>query len=304
MPVGQVGSGVAAGFAQYVQQERERQRKVEDDSLDMHMKMIQSLADRPDANPAMLGKAIHDILEFSNAKGNAKLKGGTAGLLGAHELPVSQFLQGIQDGTTPIVGRTTEAHPAAQQGMAGMIGPQPITNMEIPGITPPPSPTMPDAVSGNGTDDNWANHSVMRRNQQMQDTLSRSQQEGVLKQAPSIDYKMGPATHQPLFRSPDEMAEEKARAGVASKDTEVAGNVARIRQYISNPDDREEAINTALGVPTGFSAHPRNCTRTPSLARTSGCHPQARRHYEHGYRRAGTRGYPHSEPLQPAAFSS
>jgi hypothetical protein len=112
MAVGDVAAGISQALSNYVQQERQRNRDAEDQQLDQHMQLIQALASRPDANPALLGQAIHDITQFQAAKGGrGARKGGMEGFMGAHELPISQFLTGFDQATRPIMGNTTEQVP-------------------------------------------------------------------------------------------------------------------------------------------------------------------------------------------------
>lgn len=173
MPIGNIGLGMMQGFSDYVTSERERQRKAEDDELNYQRELIRTLASRPDANPALLGKALTDLATIGQAKTNSKLKGGMGGFMGAHELPVSQFLAGFSDGSRPIMGNTQENVPTGSQGMAGMYEP-PVHGITELGIAaPPPSIQHPNL--------------------------------------PSIRSEMRPvaAERQPYFKSPEAMAQEE-----------------------------------------------------------------------------------------------
>jgi hypothetical protein len=104
--------GMAEYLANYINSERQRTRDLEDQQLNQQHDMIKQLASRPDANPQILGQAIHDMLELSSATGGrGKQKSGMAGFMGSHELPVSQLLQTVQDHTRPLEGNTMQ--PAA-----------------------------------------------------------------------------------------------------------------------------------------------------------------------------------------------
>lgn len=198
MPVGAIGQGIASSFADYIGQERARNRAAEDAQITEHMGLIKALADRPDANPALLGKALHDLVDLQNAKGGQKkLKSGMAGFMGGHELPISQFLQGIQDGSTPIQGPTTEL--TGGHGQAGMIQPMYNQTMHVPGvgntsgtdISNPPVPELPD-------------------------------------------FGMQPAKHQPLLRSPEEMAQQAGNlAGVKAGAEADAKKMADVHMWKS-----------------------------------------------------------------------
>ena len=112
MALGNFLSGLSQAFSGYVTNERTRQRQAEDTQLDEQMSLIKALIDRPDVNPALLGRALTDLTALQQAKGSRrKAKGGKDGFMGASELPISQFLQGIMGGDTPVMGRTTEAVP-------------------------------------------------------------------------------------------------------------------------------------------------------------------------------------------------
>lgn len=137
MSAGAFGLGFSQAMGGWLQQQRERQRQAEDQELDMHMKLIENMANRPDFNPAMMGSAIEGLTQLAKAKGGqSKLKGGGAGFMGAHDLPMTQFLQGIHDNTRPIQGPTftegtssTGAFPTTSQGgfgaenLPGQVGP-------------------------------------------------------------------------------------------------------------------------------------------------------------------------------------
>lgn len=201
MPVGPMSQGMAEYLSNYIASERQRQRDVEDAQLDHHTALIQALANRPDANPALLGQALHDMVELQNAKGGqGKLKGGAAGFMGSHELPISQFLQGVQDHVRPIVGPTSEAVPMPatpqQQGLLQPAQPMQPQLHELGGGAPPMLPAPPiDTPPTEGLNDNL---------------ISAAQ--GVAK------YNAGPKTRplpqdkQPYFRSQDELATEEGNA--------------------------------------------------------------------------------------------
>ncbi len=133
MPISGIGEGFSGAFANYMQQERQRARDREDQQLNYHMELIKALVNRPDINqrPEIMGQALHDMLELADAKGGkGKQKSGVQGFMGAHDLPISQFLSGIMQGSRPIVGPTQEADTSgpAMGGVGGQ-GQAPIPSM-------------------------------------------------------------------------------------------------------------------------------------------------------------------------------
>lgn len=187
MSIGPIAQGLAGSLADYVSKQRDRQRQSEDNELDEQMKLIQALSNRPDANPALMGKAIHDLVDMQNAKGSQrKLKPGMAGFMGASELPISQLLTGLASGITPVMGNTTEQIPTGSTGMAGTVGPSMKGAVDLPGIgsvgdglSPVPAPPKP--------------------------------------MLPDIATRTQPVANQPMFRSPEEMATQAGNLE-ASKD--------------------------------------------------------------------------------------
>lgn len=267
MPVGAIGQGIASTFADYIGQERARNRAAEDNQINEHMSLIKALSERPDANPALLGKALHDLVDLQSAKGGkGKMKGGMEGFMGSHELPMSQFLQGIQDGTTPISGRTTENVPHVSGGM-GMIGPRP-SGIDLPGMEHINAPQMPQAP---------------------------------MPEVPKVGFTPQPVAHQPLLRDPMEMAEEKGRIATSLKDTEVQGTIDRIKRYVTDPGQQEQATNAALGVPSGFLGTSTQLFKDPATGETFRGVP-----LKQGGIWNSTSGMvvPGAEPLYGAALSS
>src|ERR1022692_4420192 len=120
MPVGTVAGEIAASMGDQLRADRQQQRDTEDANLSYQQELIHGLISQPNANPNAIGQALHDMLDLQNAKGGkGKPAKAGAGFLGAHELPISQFLQGIQSaaagpGPRALVGPTTTTTPAPQ----------------------------------------------------------------------------------------------------------------------------------------------------------------------------------------------
>lgn len=237
MPIGAIGQGLAESFAGYIKGERERTRKLEDEDIEYQQKLISSLADRPDINPAMLGKALHDLVNLSAAKsGKRSLKSGAEGFMGHSELPMSQFLQGISDGITPIQGPTTEqyAMPQLPTEAAGVPGPQMISpgikdmfsGKMVPGMEPAPEGARmpPDASK----------------------LASASQDMAQWKKSKG----RRPVANQPLLRMPEEMAQEKGRAQGAGTVAEIEGITEGLGGTAGiSEKDKDQLVRKKLGLP-------------------------------------------------------
>lgn len=128
MPIGHFALGFGSTLADDIQKERDRQRLQEDQDLQMRQDLLKQLASAPNANPAMLGSIMHELMDLQSAKGGrgTKAKKGMAGFMGAHDLPMSQLLSGMMSGTTPIEGPTTFEAPVGTTGNAGYTDAKPI----------------------------------------------------------------------------------------------------------------------------------------------------------------------------------
>jgi len=243
MSVGAFGSGLAKAFADYTQSERERARRSEDQQLDEQMQLIKALADRPDINPALLGRALTDLTTLQQAKGSKrKSKGGKEGFLGATELPLSQFLQGLQDGTTPIIGRTSEAVP------------EPPVPTQVAGYGP--AQMIPNAARdinhdlGNGTgfSAGFDGASVLAQpipvppagmpvpSPGQGEKLASAARDVQTHKALGINPRR-PAARQPLLRAPEELAEERG-----------AGEGILYKSRLKGQRDAEVEALTELGA--------------------------------------------------------
>lgn len=118
MPVGGFGLGWAQGLATHLNDERTRQRAAEDAAADTQMKLIMELANKPGADPNLLGPAIEGLMQLQGNKINPKKKAGAAGVFGMNEPPpITDLLKGIQAasqgmGSRPLTGDLYET-PAA-----------------------------------------------------------------------------------------------------------------------------------------------------------------------------------------------
>lgn len=208
MPVGDIASGLMSGLSEYIQGERKANRDSEDAQLDHQMQLIQALASRPDANPALLGSALHDLVDLHAAKGGkAPRKSGGEGMLGAHELPMSQFLAGMQDSTRAMgspmeqvpgldamVPRTSlTGLPAAGAGSMGSAG--------APGQPPPGIAAVPSAPIAEPPVSKDIQRDAFAMGQPSKPTL-RTQEK--------------PLERQPYLLSDDAMAEKSAKKPAAA----------------------------------------------------------------------------------------
>jgi hypothetical protein len=246
MPVGSVAQGFLNSIAKYLSSERERRRKAEDADLDYQIKLISALADRPDANPALLGKALHDLTKLSAAKVGRRQKAGSEGFLGASELPISQFLEGIKSGFTPIVGRTTETiqRPGFENRAVGPIDPS-----QLPRDAAAPTPrvstdfvlTAPEglAFEPKDWDDIYAPGGA-------EGTIVDLGVAGIpppparphrapltaMQAAAAAMQETRPVERQPLLIDPDELAEREGRgAGFKTKAQRLATHAADVAYY-------------------------------------------------------------------------
>jgi hypothetical protein len=214
MPVGGFGLGFSGALADYMQQERARQRQQEDQQTNYQMELIKSLAARPDINdrPEIMGQAIHDLMALSQSKGGqGKLKGGMAGFMGQHELPMSQFLSGLASGARPISGPTME--PNVEQPSESTAAA--LTRMPAAPSTPVGQPT-PEAPTG-GTSILSAPIAMPPMSVQGPASAARMveagrgmQMDAAMNPAPPPQMRPVPSERQPYFISPEERA---ARAG-------------------------------------------------------------------------------------------
>lgn len=243
MPIGHVSQGMAGALAGYLKDERGRRRKAEDEHLDLQMEMIKQLANRPDANPALLGQALHDMLELGSGKVQRKQAPGSAGFLGSSELPMSQFLAGIQSGSTPIVGRTTEPVPKPpspmEQGLmpeAATIlpGPQPV---EMEGL--PPSEFSGAAVLGAPV---TIPPEPIKAPPEATGMLSAARQVQQYNDGP----KVLPVKKQPLLRAPEEMAEEAGRSAGIMETSRARGKMQGQREILTELGASPEQIRDAF----------------------------------------------------------
>lgn len=241
MPWGDFAGGLSDAFSEYVTSERKRQRDAEDAQLNEHMALIHSLLQSPNLNPNVIGKALTDLANFQSAKANRKLKPGGEGFMGAHELPVSQLLSGLQQGTMPAVGRTydTVQSPKQVSGEGPTPLPQPhLMSMEGAAIPNPPMPETPQPYTGDAS-------KVVQAAQDVK------------------QYGMGghkPVANQPLFRDPEEMyAEQAGRQGAeaeAKRRGEFAANRANVHDMMGLPPEERDLMMQTSGFhnpakPTG-----------------------------------------------------
>lgn len=269
MPVAGAGAGFAGALADYLQGERERNRKTEDDQLSYQMELIKSLAARPDINerPEIMGQAIHDMMDLANAKGGkGKLKGGAAGVMGAHELPVSQFLKGLVNGTRPMVGDTTAVspeqveQPSMSLGQAMNFMPHGQQETPIPSMAPMGSLSTPVGVKTPGAP--TGGESVLESPIAMPPqgvegpaTMARMveagrgvlAEKGTTTSPPSLARTPVPSARQPYFRSSEEMAREKgentATTYTAAQESEIAFRREQAKQMPDlTPQERRDYI--------------------------------------------------------------
>lgn len=116
-----------AAMVAYVQSERDRNRKSEDDALNQKIALVHDLISGPGANPERTAQGYADILQLMNAKGGkGKQKGGLGGFMGEHEDVIPSLLAGLTHGDIPFQGPTHETiqHPGFEN-QASTMGVQP-----------------------------------------------------------------------------------------------------------------------------------------------------------------------------------
>lgn len=244
MGLGDIGRGIADAFSQHITGERQRTRQAEDQQIDTQMQLIKMLSERPDANPALLGKALHDLTELSAAKsGQRKLKPGMAGFTGATELPLSQFLSGL--GTnTPLMGNTTEAVPRPELPVQQPAQMAPMRGNDMQGGTfglpAPPQQGLPDDPYGEGY---WTG--------QPSGMAQRAGDMAAYVQGP----KTRPVANQPLLRSPEEMNRLLQDSTAARAKGQKAGELQGVFSAVDDaptgtfsPSDRNEIMRQAVGL--------------------------------------------------------
>lgn len=261
MPAGQISQGMGDYLFEYIQNERARNRQIEDADLERRSKTLQAISERPDFNPNDYGQYLHDMLELSAAGGGrGKQKKGTAGLMGSHELPLSQLLTGIQQasagqGTRPLEGPTTESVPPPTMPQVeqstipqrGPIGPMPgMTQPRFDGqsvlnepimIPPEPIQAPPEAQNMLSAGRDLQKYGEMSQN---------------WAKAGGAGPHQLPPERQPYFRSPQEMAQQEGQAaGVKAGAVDKAKRVSEREAFTELGATPEEYKKAALAKLTG-----------------------------------------------------
>jgi len=225
MSVGDFATGFSNAMSQYIAQERQRQRQAEDADIDYQMKLIESLTRSPNANPHVLGRAISDLSTLHAAKGGQRTrKKGTAGFMGETELPISQFLQSIQDGNRPMQGSTVEPNVYGKVLEPGF---------EAAAVTPFDARNLPQASTTGLPQAPIADPPAPLR------AMKPMVQSGAVGR-PALPL---PPEQQPVFRDPREMADEEidlaARKAGGIRSAQKEAELNDMRELFSDEEIRQ-----------------------------------------------------------------
>lgn len=191
-----------AGIVQYYDARRKEQRDIEDDEMTSKIALLHDLIKGPGANPVRTAQGLGEIQALIEAKGSKrKPSKGMKGFMGGSEIPDSQLLAGLIHGSIPMQGPTTEAVPMPQtpqqQGLmpeASAILPR-LQGFDGQEILQSPVMIPPEPIQAPPIDNGPRLLSAARDMQRYNE-----------------GPKTRPVANQPMFRSPEEMAQQEGQA--------------------------------------------------------------------------------------------